>query len=178
MAEASPSVASRITLTDKRALDPNSVAGKALKNNLAVLTKLGGSGELPRPDISVFNVPAELNNPNTIFLVGSPAGNGQGIQHTDAEPHLDNVSFKECAFYSLCYHTPPESGVMMTYSPSACGRGMEYWTLLGEKEGRAMVVLPAWFALYRPSFGFSDSLKRLAEVPDTAVAMYVPPLWL
>ena len=101
------SVAKRMTLTDVIAIDPASTAGAVLRSNLAVLAHLGGSSMPPKTGISLFDVPDELKTPGTILLVGSPAGNGQGIRRIDADPKLDNVSFKEAAFYSLCYHTPP-----------------------------------------------------------------------
>ena len=172
------SVACRMTLTDVIALDPASTAGAVLRSNLAVLAHLGGSGMPPKTGISVFDVPGELKTPGTILLVGSPAGNGQGIRRTDADPKLDNVSFKEAAFYSLCFHTPPDSAVVMTYSPSACRRRLEFWTLPEEEHPRALLVLPAWFARYVPRIGHPDSVEPLATVPDTMVAIYVPPLWL
>ena len=172
------SVASRITLTDKQALGPDSLAGAALKDNLAVLKHLGGSGEPPQTGISIFEIPEELKTPGAIFLAGSPAGNGPRYQHTEADPYLNNVNFKEAAFYSLCHHTPTFSAIVMTYSPSACGRRLEFWTLPEEDPPRALLVLPAWFARYVPRKGIEDSLEALADERDTMVAMYVPPLWL
>ena len=39
---------------------------------------------------------------------------------------------------------------------------------------RTMIVLPAWFEMYRPRQGLADILEKLADEDDTMVALYVP----
>ena len=84
-----------------------------------------------------------------------------------------HVRFKEEVFYSLCYATPRDSAVVMTYSNGACGR-LEFWTLPDTYPPRTLVVAPAWFAHYRPRRGLANTLDALADVSDTMVAMYLP----
>ena len=102
-----------------------------------------------------------------------PAGHDPFNVPLDQDTASGNVRFKEEVFYSLCYATPPDSAVVMTYSNGACGR-LEFWTLPDTYPPRTLVVAPAWFAHYRPRRGLANTLDTLADVPDTMVAMYLP----
>lgn len=78
-------------------------------------------------------------------------------------------------FYSLMWHTPPETAIVMTFSQGACRDGLEFWTRRGESPTRVLLVSPAWFRLYRPRLGLAADLGALADEPDTMVAIYAPP---
>lgn len=171
-------LAARLTLTDMRSPGPETVAGQELAQNLLRLAGLGGSGAHPAQRVSLFEIPSALLETHTVFLAGSPANHDPDNERFPSGPCLDNVSFKEAGFYSMCYATPPHSAVMMTYSRAACGRRLEFWTLPDETPGRALLVLPAWFSRYRPRLGRKDTLEPLADDPDTSVAIYAPPSFL
>ena len=51
---------------------------------------------------------------------------------------------------------------------------MEWWSLPQEQPPRILMVVPAWFARYRPRNGFSDMEKLSHEPPDTMLAAYMP----
>ena len=49
---------------------------------------------------------------------------------------------------------------------------MEWWTR--PDEPRMLMVLPAWFATYRPRLGLADTLATLADESDTMMALCLP----
>ena len=63
----------------------------------------------------------------------------------------------------------------MTYSSSACGK-LDYW--FDNFDGRALIVMPAFFRSYKPRKGFADTLERLSDEDDCQVACYIPGTWI
>ena len=89
----------------------------------------------------------------------------------------------------MCWHTPPHTACLMTYSQRACtvhvaGEGfpkeLAWWTVLQEYPARTFMLAPAWFQSYRPSFGLAESLDLLTDAvnPDTMVAIFAPASFL
>ena len=124
--------------------------------------------------ISAFQISGELQQDVAVFLAGSPANHDpDNVQFSD-EPICDNRRFKEAVFYSMCWKTPSDSAVAMTYSAGACGR-LEFWTVPEEVNTRVLMVLPAWFATYQPRKGLSSTLEPLQDLAvDTMIALYIP----
>ena len=81
----------------------------------------------------------------------------------------DNVTFKEEAFYSLCWRTPPEVAVAMPWSLGACRR-LEFWTDAPCTQ-RCLVITRATFPNYRARLG----LTKLADEEDTMLALFLRP---
>ena len=162
-----------VVLTDMVSPPPSSTAGAELATNLMKIKQSGVTVHGPRQKVSAFLVPGDLLSDTCVFLIGSPAGHDPFNVPLDQDTASGNVRFKEEVFYSLCYATPPDSAVVMTYSNGACGR-LEFWTLLDTYPPRTLVVAPAWFAHYRPRRGLADALHVLADEPDTMLAMNLP----
>ena len=116
-----------------------------------------------------------------VYLVGSPANHDPYRQRL-AGQHGGNISFKQDVFFSMCWNTPQDTAVAMTYSQSACtfkqlgvDKGLEWWSVLQPYPARTFMVAPAWFRSYRPSKGLAESNEELAlnpESPDTMVAIF------
>ena len=164
----------RITVTDMVSPEPETLAGQQLELNMRCLRDVGSVQERPLQMVSAFEVPPALKDGTAVFLAGSPAGHDPANRRFSEQSHADNVTFKQQVFYSLCWNMPRESVVAMTFSASACGR-MEWWSLPEEQPPRVLMVLPAWFAIYRPRLGLADTLQELADEPDTMLAVYAPP---
>ena len=162
-----------VVLTDMVSPPPSSTAGAELATNLMKIKQSGVTVHGPRQKVSAFLVPGDLLSDTCVFLIGSPAGHDPFNVPLDQDTASGNVRFKEEVFYSLCYATPRDSAVVMTYSNGACGR-LEFWTLPDTYPPRTLVVAPAWFAHYRPRRGLANTQEALADVPDTMVAMYLP----
>jgi hypothetical protein len=176
-------LAGRLTITDMQSPAPDTVAGQELARNLRLLVDLGCSGALPLQHVSIFAIPFEHLQTHAVFLAGSPANDNPDNGRFATGPDLDNVAFKEAGFHSMCCSTPHDSVVVMTYSPSACGLGMKFWSEMfqfDEMPGRrrALLVIPAWFPRYDPRLGCGDDREPLADGPDTTVAIYAPPSFL
>ena len=155
-------------MTDVVGPAPSTVAGRTLAANKADIANVLVEA---REGVDIFDVPSDLLTDTAIFLAGSPAGHGPcGKKH--ASTVSGNVSFKEEAFYSLTWATPKSSIVMMTFGQSACGT-LAFWTR--PDDGRALLVTPAHFRLYRPRLGLANNLGELADQADTAIAIYAPP---
>jgi hypothetical protein len=168
----------QLTITDMLSPAPDTMGGRELASNLNKLADLGCSGAPPLQHVSLFRIPAEHLNTHTIFLAGSPANHDPMGDRFPYEPNLDSVAYKECGFYSMCHSTPPDTAVVMTYSPSAGGRHMEFWTLPEQVPERALLVLPAWFHNYRPRMGCRTTLRSITDDQDTFVAIYAPPVFV
>jgi hypothetical protein len=165
--------ASRFVLTDMESPQPGNIAGDELERNLRTMQQEAGS-TVARPlrGISALNVPAGLMEGVGVFLAGSPANHDLEGDRTSEIPSAGNVTFKQFVFYSLCWNTPKDSVVLMTFSASACGR-LEWWT--DSEFRRALLVAPAYFENYRPRLGLRCSLEELSdEAEDTRVAAFVP----
>ena len=151
-----------VVLTDMVSPPPSSIAGAELATNLMKIKQSGVTVHGPRQGVSAFRVPGDLLAGTCVFLIGSPAGHDPFNVPLDQDTASGNVRFKEEVFYSLCYATPPDSAVVMTYSNGACGR-LEFWTLPDTYPPRTLVVAPAWFAHYRPRRGLADALHVLVD---------------
>ena len=164
----------RIVPTDMASPGPETLAGEQLEANMLRLRQEGCSLSRPLQQISALEIPQDLKEGTAVFLAGSPAGHDPANRRFAAGCQADNRRFKQNVFYSMCWNTPPQSGVAMTFSESACGR-LEWWSIPGEQPPRVLMVVPAWFATYRPRLGLADSLEELADEPDTMLALYAPP---
>jgi hypothetical protein len=166
----------RIVATDLCSPEPESIAGRALRTNMDMLQLAGSPQAWPEQHVSVFDIkPAYLADSFgvRVILAGSPAGHyPTGARSCDGV-RTDHKSFKQDAFYSMCWQTSAEVAVVMTFSASACGR-LEWWTTNEETSGRILMVAPAWFRYYRPRLGLACELTPLADSPDTMVALYLP----
>ena len=159
----------RMLVTDFASPQLHSVAGRALEQNMAVLQGLGSPQSWPKQDINVFDIPSVYLDVAAVVVAGSPAGHNPEGGRTPT----GYVSFKQEAFYSMCWQSRADVAVVMTFSLSACRR-LEWWTDKDEKSGRILMVTPAWFKTYRPQKGLSAELTPLADTPDTMVALYLP----
>ena len=137
------------------------------------LQNMGCTQTWPRQGVSAFAVPADLKTNTAVFVTGSPANHDPANKRIKDESSTNNVEFKQEIFYSLCWNTPADSVVALTYSASACADIM-WWTVNATYPPRSMMVLPAWFQTYRPRKGLADTLEKLADEDDTMVALYVP----
>ena len=145
-------------------------AGKPRASHREAVTGQGAKGK--KRHVSAFNVPEDLLLDTAVFLLGSPAGHDPKGQVLDDNTSHSFIRFKEDVFYSLCWNSPEDSVVAMTYSASACG-SLSFWTL--PQSSRVLLVAPAWFELYKPRRGLANSLESLSNVEDTMLAMYFSP---
>ena len=154
-----------------------------MRANMEELRRLKCTAQppLPRQNVSALDIPEELKNEGKVFLVGSPANHDPCRQRL-AGQHGGNISFKQDVFFSMCWNTPQDTAVAMTYSQSACtfkhrgvDKGLEWWSVLQHYPARTFMVAPAWFPSYQPSTGLAESNGELAlnpENPDTMVAIF------
>ena len=153
-----------------------------MRANMEELRRLKCTAQpLPHQNVSALDIPEELKNEGKVFLVGSPANHDPNRQKL-AGQHGGNISFKQDVFFSMCWNTPQDTAVAMTYSQSACtfkkmgvDKGLEWWSVLQLYPARTFMVAPAWFRSYRPSQGLAESNEELAlnpENPDTMVAIF------
>ena len=180
----------KIVVTDMKSPDPSTSAGKTLQKNMKELRNLNYSlQELPYENVSALDIPASLKQEGNVFLVGSPA-NHDPCGHRLDFFHAGHISFKQNVFYSMCWNTPENSAVAMTFSQEECTffsteegyiKGLEWWTVTKPDSRRVLMVAPAWFRSYRPSKGFAENNAMLAAdpaKPDTMVAIFAPPSWM
>ena len=163
----------RLVMTDKFSPVPQTLAGRALDANMELLRRMGCSQMRPRQRVSAFEVSTDLQTGTAVFLAGSPANHDPQNQRIDGESRVNNVEFKQEVSYSLCWNTPTDSAVALTYSFSACP-GIEWWSVQAAYPPRVMMVVPAWFRTYRPRLGLEDTLDELADEADTMLALYMP----
>ena len=84
----------------------------------------------------------------------------------------------------MCWNTPPNTAVAMTFSQGACtwdDKGLEWWTVLQPYPARTFMLAPAWFRSYRPSKGLGKNNTELlceTENADTMVAIFAPAAFL
>ena len=169
-------IANRIIVTDFQSPARESVAGKALQANMRRLHERGCQA-WPTQQVSCFRLPA--SEPVKVYIAGSPAGHYATGARTSDGVRSNHVEFKQEAFYSMAWHTPPESIVAMTYSSSSCPK-MEWWTEYTDV--RMLMVAKAYFNNYRPRLGLNDNLDALAydtsdisdRQEDTKVALFLP----
>ena len=178
-----------IFVTDMRSPDAETPSGKIMRRNMKLLRNLKYSHQaLPQQNVSALDIPKHLLQEGNVFLVGSPA-NHDPCGDRVAGQHGNNISFKQDVFFSMCYHTPEDSVVAMTFSQSACiffteegyKKGLEWWTVTKPGSHRVLMVAPAWFQRYQPSKGLAENNTMLAadpEKPDTMVAIFAPPSWM
>ena len=83
------------------------------------------------------------------------------------------MTFKEEAFYSLCWRTLPEVAVVMTWNLNACRR-LEFWTDAPCSQ-RCLVVTRATFPNDRPRPGYAQELTKLTDKEDTMLALFLRP---
>ena len=121
----------------------------------------------------LFQAPTDLKTGTTVFLAGSPANHDPENKRIEGESYANKVGYKQQIFYSLCWNTPADSAVALTYSASAC-EGIEWWSVNEAYPPRVMMVVPAWFKTYRPRLGLADTLGELADEADTMLALYMP----
>ena len=171
-------------LTDMTSPSPSTASGQVLRTNMDALRKLKYTDQQePRQNVSALDIPEELKNEGTVFLVGSPA-NHDPDRNRHAGQFGGNITFKQDVFFSMCWNTPPRTAVVMTFSQSACtfkkdgaDKGLEWWTVLQPDPLRTFMLSPAWFQSYQPSQGYSENNDVLAadrENPDTMVAIFAP----
>ena len=163
-------------ITDMVSPSADTIAGRELQINLDRIRDAGLTCAPPLQGIDAFAVPPELLDNTKVFVVGSPAGHCPNNKRIGLNANAGNVRFKEDLFYSLCYSTPPDSALVMTYSAKACG-SLEFWTTHDADQGsmRILVVAPAFFENYKPRRGLADSLTPLSDsAADTMIALYIP----
>ena len=164
-------------MTDMISPPPGTLAGEQLLTNMRVLETFGSTQRKPLQNVDAFNIPQHLKTgPHKMFLAGSPANNDPSGNRMQETSPSGNIRFKSEVFYSMCWNTPPDSGVGITYSMSACP-GIEFWAIEDAYPGRVMMVVPAHFETYRPRLGLADSLGTLSDDPDTMIALYIPAGW-
>ena len=164
-----PEISWPIVITDYKSPKKDTIAGRALENNMAILARYGSPQSWPTQHIDVFHIPQEYLDVAAVLVAGSPAGHGpEGGRSSQG-----HVEFKQDAFYSMCWQTPASVAVVMTFSASACPR-LEWWTDSHDKTNRILMVSPAWFHSYRPRKGLAAELTTLADTADTMVALYLP----
>ena len=174
-----------IVVTDMRSPDPETTSGKIMRENMKLLRNLNYTHQaLPHQNVSALDIPKHLLQGGNVFLVGSPA-NHDPCGDRMAGQHGNNISFKQDVFFSMCYNTPEDTVVAMTFSQSACTflteegykKGLEWWTVPKLDSHRVLMVAPAWFQRYQPSKGLAENNAMLAadpEKPDTMVAIFAP----
>jgi hypothetical protein len=165
-------IANRIIVTDFQSPAPESAAGKALQANMMLLHERGCAQAWPTQQVSCFDLPA--SDPVKVYIAGSPAGHDATGARTSDGVRSNHAEFNQEAFYSMTWHTPPESIVAMTYSSSSCPK-MEWWTEYTDV--RILMIAKAYFNKYRPRLGLEDNLDALNHDPskDTKVALFLPP---
>ena len=165
-----------LTLTDKVSPSPNTDAGRMLVANMDKLRHLGYTDQsAPQQNVSALNIPQNLLNDTTVFLVGSPANHDPYNQRLPGESDANHIKFKQEVFYSMCWATPKHSAVVMTFSQSACKK-LEWWSVLQSYPTRTFMLAPAWFRTYRPRLGLADDMSELrkSDEVDTTVAIFAP----
>ena len=136
------------------------------------LVSLGCPTGWPRQDVSAFAIPEDLLVNTAVFLAGSPANHDPDSNRIEGQPMTNNVDFKSQVFYSMCWSTPSDSVVAMTWSLSACRPHLEWWT---DRSDRVLMVAPAFFRSYQPRMGIAGSDATLSDESDTMISLYVPP---
>ena len=164
-----------LTMTEMFQLSHDSAAGRELVQNLQTMARLCGTDEAPEVQHGVDIMDKrhdELLSTASCVLAGSPAPRDPvGLRESQLSP-TDNVSFKQNAFYSLCWRTTADTVVAMTWSLSACGR-LDFWTdALCSR--RCLIVARATFDTYRPRVG-DNELSCLADEEDTMLALFLRP---
>ena len=172
-----PVLGARIVVTDYASPKQGTLAGLMLARNLRALADatqcVGGPQLWPTQDIDIYNIPSELLDVAAIVVANSPVCHTpEGVRSSQGFV-MGFVSFKQNAFYSMCWHTRADVAVVMTFSRSAC-TCLEWWTDSREKSGRILMVTPAWFDTYRPRLWFSNGLAPHADAADTMVAVFLP----
>ena len=161
-------VGAQIVVTDYASPKQGTLAGHMLAKNLEALADatqcVGGPQRWPVQEINIFDIPSELRDIAAIIVANSPVCH-KGL--------MGSVSFKQNAFYSMCWHTGADVAVVMTFSRSTC-TCLEWWTDSRETSGRILMVTPAWFDTYRPRLWFSNALAPLADAADTMAAVFLP----
>jgi len=126
----------------------------------------------PRQGVSALSIPYDLLINTVVFLVGSPANHDPDNNRIEGVPRVNNVEFKSQVFYSMCWATPADSVVAMTWSLGACcPPDLAWWT---DQSDRVLVVAPAFFRSYRPRMGLADTDAELSHEADTMISLYVP----
>ena len=81
-----------LTLTDKVSPSPNTDAGRMLVANMDKLRHLGYTDQsAPQQNVSALNIPQNLLNDTTVFLVGSPANHDPCNQRLPGELPVSQV---------------------------------------------------------------------------------------
>ena len=170
-----------IQMTDFKSPPPETQAGVVLTDNMKKLSTLM---RVPQDqidvtqDVDVLMIDERhqsILKRASMVVMGSPAPHSHdGCKRTSPHSHMSNVSFKQAAFYSVCWHTPPEVTVAMTWSASACDK-IEFWAD-GGLTNRRLTIEKANFDSYRPRKGLSSSLEELSYTgKDTMVAICMHP---
>jgi len=162
----------RIFVTDYMSPSPTTFAGKLLQGNMKRFYDSGSAQVWPKQGIDIFQIPSELLVVAAVVVAASPAGH----RPEEGQCSTGCSSFKEDAFYSMCWQTRafPDLVVVMTFSHSDCER-LEWWTDRSEASGRILMVSPAWFRAYRPRrWKPSNELTLQADANDTMVVLFIP----
>ena len=171
--------ADRITfiLTDWISPAEDTAAGKCLLKNLAALRELKCTTQMfPDQKVDAKDIPVHLNDDKVAaFLVGSPHNHDPEDRPMEGESKGTSARFKQNVFHSMCWNTPNNSAVIMTFSQGACGK-LECWSIMQDYPTRITVIAPAWFSSYRPRLGLAADMSELGSPrnPDTVVAIYAP----
>jgi hypothetical protein len=132
-------VGARLVMTDMVSPAPQTLAGRELETNMQVLLRMRCTQTWPLQGVSAFQVPTDLKTGTTVFLAGSPANHDPENKRMEGESYANKVEFKQEIFYSLCWNTPADSAVALTYSASAC-EGIEWWSVNEAYPPRVMLV--------------------------------------
>ena len=126
--------------------------GELLAETMSRLCLQGYSQVGPVQQPSAFQIHADPNVGTSVFLAGPPARYSRWA---------DDVIFKQEAFYSMCWNTPVNTVVAMTFSASAqCY--MEWLPVFRtDCPYRVLVVVPAL-------------LPDVLREPDAMFAAYLP----
>ena len=164
-------------MTDMISPAADTVAGICLRENLATLRQLRCSEQdLPLQSVDVKDIPEDLKVGTAAFCVGSPHNHDPDNNHIEGDRKGCAANFKQNVFYSMCWHTPADTAVIMTYSQEAAGK-LIWWSIMQAFPTRVTMIAPAWFRSYRPRIGLASDISELGPPrdPDTVVAIYAPP---
>ena len=122
-----------------------------------------------------MEIPSDLAVGTSVFLIGSPHNHDPDDRPVEGDHKGSSRRFKLNIFHSMCWYTPTDSAVIMTFSHHACGQ-LEWWSVLQPYPTRIFMLAAARFERYRPRQGLASNMGTLSypENIDTAVAIFVP----
>lgn len=161
-------------ITDYESPSPDTVAGRALSDNMEKLRVLGlpaSHPQLPVQKINAMGIPENYMLRAKAVIAGSPADKApSGLDRGTCSPRR----FKTNCFYSWLYYTSPQTLCVMTWSKEAVRGGLEFW-MDRPDDGRFLLIHRAFFRRYMPRRGTEGDLQALGSQEGTMVAILAPP---